>query len=62
MTTLSEIEAAARQLPPRQQRELLDRLTKLLADKSGSAHAIPLVPATGKPISQKEIDDALDSD
>jgi hypothetical protein len=62
MSILSEIEAAVEALPPRQQEELLRRLAERLQERQEPKRRLPLVPATGHPITQEEIDHALDPD
>jgi len=62
MDTLPEIEAAVDALPVSQQKELLRRLAERLQKHQGSKRELPLVAPTGNPITQKEIDDALDTD
>jgi len=62
MDTLPEIEAAVDGLPLTQQRELLRRLANRLRDEQESKRRLPRVPPTGNPITQEDIDDALDSD
>ena len=62
MDTLPEIEAAVDALPVNQQKELLRRLAERLQKQQGSKRELPLVAPTGNPITQKEIDDALDAD
>lgn len=61
MDTLPEIEAAVDALPVTQQKELLRRLAERL-QKPEPKRQLPLVAPTGRPITQEEIDDALDSD
>ena len=62
MDTLPEIEAAVDALPVSQQKELLRRLAARLQEQQGPKRKLPLVAPTGNPITQKEIDDALDAD
>jgi len=62
MSTLAEIETAVDALPPLQQEELLRHLAKRLRMQGEPKRRLPLVPATGRPITQEEIDDALDAD
>ncbi len=62
MSTLTEIESAVDALPWTEQRELLRHLAQRLQEHSEPKRRLPLVPATGRPIIQKEIDDALDTD
>ncbi len=62
MSTLTEIESAVDALPWTEQKELLRHLEKRLQDRQEAMRRLPLVPATGRPITQAEIDDALDAD
>lgn len=63
MSTLTEIEEAVDLLPPEQKQQLWSYLQRqLLRPPVPSRHALPLVPARGQPITQQEIDDALDAD
>jgi hypothetical protein len=62
MDGLPEIEAAVDALPVTQQKELLRRLAERLQRQGEPKRRLPLVAPTGNPITQKEIDDALDSD
>jgi len=62
MRTLTEIEADAMALPATQQAALLRRLTERLQERPANPGRLPLVSATGHPITQEEIDDALDTD
>lgn len=62
MDTLPEIEAAVDALPVTQQKELLRRLAERLRGQAEPKRRLPLVAATGNPITQEEIDDALDAD
>lgn len=62
MSTLAEIESAVDGLPWKEQQELLRRLAGRLHDQPELKRRLPLVPATGRPITQAEIDDALDAD
>lgn len=61
MSKLDQIEAAVDALSFQEQKELLDRLTQRLK-REQPRRRLPLVPATGRPITQEEIDDALDAD
>jgi len=54
-----EIEKAVDALPSPQQEELFRHLAERLKRRR---RRLPLVPATGNPITQEEINDALDSD
>lgn len=62
MSTLAEIEFAVDALPLPQQKELFQHLAERLNARAEPKRRLPLVPATGFPITQTEIDDALDSD
>ena len=62
MSTLAEIETAVDALPSPQQEELFRRLAERLCKRGEPKRRLPLVPATGRPIEQQQIDDALDSD
>ena len=62
MSTLAEIETAVDALPSPQQEELLRHLADRLRKRGEPKRRLPLVPATGQPITQEEIDDALDAD
>ena len=67
MSTLVEIEAAADSLPSEQKRELFLFLAARLRSAGQLppqelTRRLPLVPATGHPITQAAIDDALDTD
>ena len=62
MSTIAEIEAAVDALPSPQQEELLRHLAERLRERQKSKRALPLVPSTGRPITQEEIDDAVDTD
>lgn len=62
MDTLPEIEAAVDALSVTQQKELLRRLAERLRRQEEPKRKLPLVALTGNPITQKEIDDALDTD
>ena len=62
MDNLPEIEAAVDALPESQQKELFRRLAERLNDRKGQETRLPLIPPTGNPITQQDIDDALDSD
>lgn len=61
MDTLHEIEAAVNALPETQQKELFRHLAERF-EQEEPKRQLPLVPPTGNSITQKEIDDALDSD
>jgi hypothetical protein len=62
MDTLPEIEAAVDALPITQQKELLRRLAERLRGQEEPKGRLPLVAPTGNPITQEDIDDALDAD
>lgn len=62
MSTLTEIERAVDALPSPQQEELFRHLAARLRRRGEVKRLLPLVPATGRPITQEEIDDAFDSD
>jgi hypothetical protein len=62
MSTFVEIEAAVDALPSPQQEALFHHLAQRLKKRSDPKRQLPLVPATGRPITQEEIDDALDAD
>jgi hypothetical protein len=62
MSTLSEIEAAVDALPSPQQQELLRRLAERMGKPQVLKRRLPLVPPTGRPITQEEIDDADETD
>lgn len=62
MSTLAEIENAVDALPSPQQEELFRYLAGRLKQPATGQRRLPLVPATGRPITQAEINDAIDSD
>jgi hypothetical protein len=66
MSTVAEIEAAVEALSKAEQKLLLARLSLHLGNSVGAppnqVRRLPLVPASGCSITQKEIDDALDTD
>ena len=62
MSTLVEIEKAVDLLPSPQREELFRHLAERLKQRDQPKRRLPLVPATGNPITQEEINDALDSD
>lgn len=62
MDTLPEIEAAVDALPEPQQKELFRRLAERFDESQKTNSPLPLIPPTGTPITQQDIDDALDSD
>jgi hypothetical protein len=59
---LNEIELAVDALPKTEQQELFRHLAQRLQDRAEAKRRLPRVPATGRPITQAEIDDALDAD
>ena len=61
MNTLADIEAAVEALPPAQQQELLRHLAERVQKQRQAKRDLPLVAATGRAITQQEIDDACDS-
>jgi len=61
VSTLAEIESAVDVLPMPQQQELLRHLEARLK-QAGSERRLPLVKATGNPITQRQIDDAFDAE
>jgi len=62
VSTLAEIESAVEALPLPQQEKLFQHLAERFNGRVGTKRRLPLVPATGRPITQEEIDDALDAD
>jgi hypothetical protein len=60
MSTLAEIETAVDALPSPEQEELFRHLAARLGKRGEPKRRLPLVPATGRPITQVEIDDALE--
>jgi hypothetical protein len=62
MHSLAEIEAAVKSLPQQEQQELLRHLTRELEPLPRHRRDLPLIPATGRQITQEEVDDARDSD
>jgi len=62
VSTLAEIESAVDALPLPQQKELFQHLAERLNARTEPKRHLPLVPATGVPITQTEIDDALDTE
>jgi len=57
-----EIETAVDALPSPQQEALFRHLAERLKKRAEPGRRLPFVPATGNPITQVEINDALDSD
>jgi hypothetical protein len=62
VSTLAEIESAVDALPLPQQEELYRHLGERLNGRAEAKRRLPLVPVTGRPITQQEIDDALAAD
>jgi hypothetical protein len=62
MTSLAEIEAAVDSLPPQQQELLLRHIADRLQQSSQRKANLPFIPASGRQITQEEIDDACDAD
>jgi hypothetical protein len=62
MSTLQEIEEAVATLPEQEQKELFRYLENRLASKHPRKRMLPLVPSIGQPITQQEIDDALEAE
>ena len=62
MDTLPEIEAAVDGLPLKLQRELFRHLAERPEVQGESKRRLPLVASTGNPITQEDIDEALDAD
>lgn len=62
MSTLAEIEVAVDALPSPQQEALFRHLAQRLQKRPNPKRSLPLVPATGRPITQEEIDDALNAE
>ena len=62
MDKLPEIEAAVDALPITKQRELLRRLAQRLQDQEERKRQLSFVAPTGNPITQEDIDHALDAD
>ena len=62
MNTLPEIEIAVDALPSSQQEELFRHLAGRLSKRAEPKRRLPVVPATGHPITQEDIDNALDTD
>jgi hypothetical protein len=62
MSSLAEIEAAVDALPSTQQQELFRHLAERLGQPQVLKRRLPLVPLTGRPITHKEIDDAVEAD
>ena len=61
MDTLHEIEAAVDALPETQQKELFHHLAERFHQEEPKRQ-LPLVPPTGTPVTQQDIDDDLDTD
>ena len=62
MDTLPEIEAAVDALPVTQHKELLWRLARRFQNQEERKRQLPFVAPTGNPITQEDIDHALDAD
>jgi hypothetical protein len=62
MSTLVEIETAVDALPAQQQEELFRHLAERLRKRGEPERRLFLVPASGRPISQEEIDGAIEAD
>lgn len=63
MSTFAEIEAAVDALPSPLQEQLFRHLAERLhRGEKRNDHPLPLVPSTGRPITQQEIDEALDAE
>jgi hypothetical protein len=62
VNTLVEIEAAVDALPSPQQEELFRHLAERLRKPQTLKRRLPVMPSTGHPITQAEIDDAVDTD
>jgi hypothetical protein len=62
MSNFSEIEAAVDALPSPQQEELWRHLAERLGKTQNLKRRLPLVPPAGRPITQEEIDDAVETD
>jgi hypothetical protein len=62
MSTLTEIEAAVQALPVPQQETLFRHLAERLQEHPVNQGRLPFVAPTGHPITQVEIDDALETD
>ena len=62
MSTLAEIESDVDALPLPHQKELFQHLAERLNHRPEAKRRLPLVAATGRPITQEEIDDDLEAD
>jgi hypothetical protein len=62
MSTMAEIEAAVERLSSEEKELLFRRLQERLRLERQPKRRLPLVAATGHPITQQEIDDALEAD
>ncbi len=62
MSNLGDKQSAVDALPWAEQKELFRHLAERLREDPNVRRRLPLVPATGRPITQEEIDDALDAD
>lgn len=61
MSTVAEIEEAIGQLPTRELEVLFRHLEEAVRQRE-KPRSLPLVPPTGRTITQQEIDDALDAE
>jgi hypothetical protein len=61
MNSLAEIESAVASLSPPQQEELLRHLAERVRQQGQPKRRLPVVAATGREITQREIDDACDA-
>ena len=61
MNSLAEIETAVDALPPPQQEQLLRHLAERVRQHGQAKRRLPVVAATGREITQREIDDACDA-
>lgn len=61
MNSLADIETAVESLSPTQQAELLRHLTERVRTQAVPKRQLPVIGATGREITQQEIDDACDA-
>jgi hypothetical protein len=61
MSTLAEIEEKVRTLSQSEQTELLRRLSQQLEESRSLSSQLPIIPKTGRSITQQEIDDAVET-
>ena len=61
MTSLAEIETAVDALPPPEREALLRHLTERVRQQGWAEGRLPVVAATGRGITQREVDDAIDA-